>query len=75
MMARLALLADVMVGMEIIYFAGGEYIPGISYHGVVTTVHDLQVQDGGVQCLPVNLDGERVPVRLFSSRTLFIVGS
>lgn len=74
-LARPALLSDLEVGQEILYFAGGEYVPGIVNHGVIERLFEFQSQGGStVQFLPVKLDSGRLPIRLFSSRPLYIIG-
>lgn len=73
-LARPGTLSDLATGVEILYFAGGEYVPGTVYHGIVLTVH-AQAYGVGTTWVPVLLDSGNLPVRIFSTRPLWIIGS
>jgi hypothetical protein len=65
-------IADLSIGDEILYFAGGEYVPGTTYHGIVTALFSV-LGSPQAQFRAVRIDSMTLPIRLYASRPLFKV--
>jgi len=73
-LAEASSIFDLELGDFVVYFAGGEYVPGPVVFGVLTDVAEVEGVGRGA-FRPVRVAGYRLPQKLYVRRPIFVCGS